>query len=74
MRLKDSTVSIKGFKPELVLALFIIDQVMKEQGQEAVIANTKISSFWRAIVKYGSKILIGILTTMGAIIAYAVFG
>jgi len=39
MRLKDSTVSIKGFKPELVIALFIIDQVMKEQGQEATITS-----------------------------------
>jgi len=39
MRLKDSTVSIKGFKTELVLALFIVDQVMKEQGQEALITS-----------------------------------
>jgi len=39
MRLKDSTVSIKGFNPELVLALIIVDQVMKEQGQEAIITS-----------------------------------
>jgi len=42
--------------------------------EEAVIANSKVSSFWRAIAKYGSKILIGVLTTLGAIIAYAMFG
>ena len=42
--------------------------------EHAVVANTRISSFWRTIGKYGSKILIGILTTIGAIIAYAVFG
>ena len=41
---------------------------------EAVIANTRVSSFWRTVGKYSSKILIGVLTTMGAIIAYTVFG
>jgi len=39
MKLKDSTVSIKGFKPELTFALHIIDQIMKEQGQEAMITS-----------------------------------
>lgn len=39
MRIKDKTVSIKGFGNELLLALFIVDQVMKEQGQEAVITS-----------------------------------
>lgn len=42
--------------------------------EEAVTANTKVSSFWRTIGGYGSKILIGVLTTLGAIIAYAWFG
>ena len=39
MRIKDDTVSIKGIKAELVLGLIIVDQVMKEQGQEAVITS-----------------------------------
>jgi len=39
MRLKDETVSIKGFVPEIIFALIIVDQVMKEQGQEAVITS-----------------------------------
>jgi len=45
-----------------------------DKVEEAVTANTKVSSFWRTVGKYGSKILIGVLTTLGAIIAYAVFG
>ena len=45
-----------------------------DEVKEVVIANAKVSNFWRAVGKYGSKILIGVLTTLGAIIAYAVFG
>jgi len=39
MKIKNSTVSMKGIKPELIFGLIIIDQVMKEQGQEAVITS-----------------------------------
>lgn len=37
MRLKDSSVSIFGVRPELVLACTIVDQVFKEAGTELVI-------------------------------------
>ena len=39
MRLKDSTVSIKGCSTEILFAAIIVDQVMKENGQEAVITS-----------------------------------
>jgi len=39
MKIKDLSVSLKGIKAELLFALIIIDQVMKEQGQEAVITS-----------------------------------
>lgn len=52
----------------------VITNLRIDKTNAAVVANTRVSSFWRGIVKYGSKILIGILTTLGAIIAYSVFG
>lgn len=39
MRIKDETVSIKGIRTELVLALIIIDQVMQRAGKEALITS-----------------------------------
>lgn len=39
MRLKDSTVSIKGISTEIAFAANIVDQVMKEKGQEAVVTS-----------------------------------
>jgi len=39
MRLKDSTVSIKGISTEILFAAIIVDQVMKESCQEAVVTS-----------------------------------
>lgn len=39
MIIKDNTVSIKGIKPELLLGLIIVDQVMQSQGQQAVVTS-----------------------------------
>ena len=39
MRLKDSTIGLQALKPQLILALMIIDQVMKQFGQEAMITS-----------------------------------
>lgn len=39
MRFKDSTISLQSLSPQIVLALIIVDQVMKQCGQEAVITS-----------------------------------
>jgi len=39
MKFKDSTMGLQSLKPQLLLALIIIDQVMKENGQQAVITS-----------------------------------
>ena len=39
MIFKDNTIGLSGLKPQLVLALIVVDQVMKEQGQQAVITS-----------------------------------
>jgi len=39
MKFKDNTIGLQSLKPQLVLALIIVDQVMKECGQEAVITS-----------------------------------
>ena len=39
MKFKDSTIGLQSLKPQIVLALIIIDQVMKENGKEAVITS-----------------------------------
>ena len=39
MRFKDSSIGLSALKPQIVLALIIIDQVMIRQGQEAVITS-----------------------------------
>ena len=39
MRFKDNTIGFQSLKPQLVLALIIIDQVMKQFGQEVMITS-----------------------------------
>lgn len=39
MKFKDDSIGFQSLKPQLVLALIVIDQVMKEAGQEAVITS-----------------------------------
>lgn len=39
MKFKDSSIGLSGLKSQIVLALIVIDQVMKEQGQQAVITS-----------------------------------
>lgn len=39
MRFKDNSLGFQGLKPQIVLALIIIDQVMKQFGKEAMITS-----------------------------------
>ncbi len=39
MRFKDNTIGFQSLKPQLVLALIIVDQVMQQFGQEAFITS-----------------------------------
>lgn len=39
MKFKDSSIGFQSLKPQLVLALIAVDQVMKECGQEAIITS-----------------------------------
>jgi len=39
MIIKDSSIRLHDLKPQLVLALFIVDQVMKEHGKQACITS-----------------------------------
>ena len=39
MRFKDDTIGLQSLSPQLVLALIVVDQVMKECGQEALITS-----------------------------------
>jgi hypothetical protein len=39
MIFKDSTIGLQSLKPQLLLALIIVDQVMQADGQQAVITS-----------------------------------
>ncbi len=39
MRFKDDTIGLQNLQPQIVLALIIVDQVMKRAGQEALITS-----------------------------------
>lgn len=39
MRLKDNTIGMQSLKPQLLLALMIVDDVMKKHGGEAIITS-----------------------------------
>ena len=39
MLLKDNTIGFQSFSPQLLLALIIVDQVMKHHGKEALITS-----------------------------------
>ena len=39
MKFKDSSIGFQSLKPQIVLALIVVDQVMKGCGQEAVITS-----------------------------------
>ena len=39
MRFKDKTIGFQSLKPQLVLALLVVDQVMKQFGKEAMITS-----------------------------------
>jgi hypothetical protein len=39
MKFKDNSIGFQSLKPQIVLALIIVDQIMKESGQEAIITS-----------------------------------
>ena len=39
MKFKDKTIGLQNLCPQIVLALIVVDQVMKENGQQAVITS-----------------------------------
>lgn len=39
MRFKDKTIGLQSLKPQLVLALIIVDQIMNQFGKEAMITS-----------------------------------
>lgn len=39
MRIKDSSIGLQALKPQIVLALIIVDQVMQQYGQQAMITS-----------------------------------
>ena len=39
MRLKDASVSVFGFRPELVFAILVVDGIFREMGKELVITS-----------------------------------
>jgi len=52
MKFKDSTIGLQSLKPQLVLALIIVDQIMKENGAEAVITSLNDSRHSKTSLHY----------------------
>lgn len=52
MRFKDSSIGLQSLKPQLILALIIIDQVMKQAGQEALVTSLNDSKHARTSLHY----------------------
>lgn len=52
MRFKDNTIGLQSLKPQLVLALVIVDQVMKRFDQEALITSVNDGRHGRTSIHY----------------------
>ena len=52
MKFKDSTIGLQSLKSQIVLALIIIDQVMKENLQEAVITSLNDANHSKTSLHY----------------------
>ena len=52
MRFKDSTIGLQSLKPQIVLALIIVDQVMKQAGQEALITSLNDAKHGKTSLHY----------------------
>ena len=52
MIFKDSTIGLQSLKPQLLLALIIVDQIMKENGQQAVITSLNDAKHSKTSIHY----------------------
>lgn len=55
MRFKDSKIGLQSLCPQIVLALIVVDQVMKECGQEALITSINDAKHSRASLHYDGR-------------------
>lgn len=52
MKFKDSTIGLQSLCPQIVLALIIIDQIMKQAGQEALITSVNDARHGKSSLHY----------------------
>ena len=55
MRFKDHTIGLQSLCPQIVLALIIVDQVMKQCGQEALITSINDARHSKTSLHYDGK-------------------
>lgn len=55
MRFKDSSIGFQNLSPQIVLALIVIDQVMKQFGQEAMITSVNDAKHSKTSLHYSGN-------------------
>jgi len=52
MRFKDASIGLQSLCPQIVLALIIVDQIMKQAGQEALITSINDAKHGKSSLHY----------------------